>query len=137
MPTQKNNFINLSGCAIISDNNELLVLFKTKHQHWEFPGGKVESGETLEEAARREVREELGVEVNITRYLDYEKFKVDDQQFHSHKYLATIKSGYTPKVNEPDKFSDMMWLPIKQYEQYPCAPNVKEFCQKFNNKKYA
>ncbi len=122
--------IQLSGCVIINDKEELLVLFKKKHQHYEFPGGKVEEGETLEEAAIRECKEELNVDVNIKKYLDYETFEIDNKKFQSHKFLATI-NNQTPEVNEPEKFEKIFWMPIKDYKKYPCAPNVKEFCQKY------
>ena len=53
--------------AVIRENGRYLVALRPKHKRhgglWEFPGGKVESGETLLDAARREMREELGVEV--------------------------------------------------------------------------
>ena len=60
--------IHLSGCAIIEEG-KLLLLWKKKHKHYEFPGGKVNLGESLEEAARREVREEIWCEVDIIKYL--------------------------------------------------------------------
>ncbi|MFA7662352.1 MAG: NUDIX hydrolase [Patescibacteria group bacterium] len=123
--------IQLSGCAIINDNAELLLLWKIKHGHYEFPGGKVESNETLEAAARRECLEELGVEVDILNYLGFEDFEIDGKSFSSHKFLGKIKDSQIPKVNEPDKFEKLFWLPIKNYQDYICAPNVKEFCQKY------
>lgn len=53
--------------AVIADGTQLLVCQRPFHKRhgglWEFPGGKVEPGETDIEAARRELREELGVEV--------------------------------------------------------------------------
>ena len=121
----------LSGCAIVNDKEEILVLWKKRHGHYEFPGGKVLSGETLEEAAVRECREELGVDVSILGYVGFEEFKVDGQTFQSHKYRGKIPNNQKPKVMEPEKFSEVFWLPIKKYQSYSCAPNLKRFCQKY------
>src|SRR5688500_1325950 len=54
--------------AVIARGSRLLVCQRPKHKRhgglWELPGGKVEPGETDEAAARRELREEPGIEVN-------------------------------------------------------------------------
>ncbi len=121
----------LSGCAIVNDKEELLLLWKKKHKHYEFPGGKVEPNETLKETAIRECKEELGVDIIIIDYIGYENFTIDNHSFQSHKYFGKIADNQTPKVNEPAKFEKLFWLPIKQYKKYSCAPNIREFCQKY------
>ena len=61
------------GAAVVRDGR-VLAARRTRPApaagRWEFPGGKVEPGETPEQALVREVREELGVEVAVRRWLD-------------------------------------------------------------------
>lgn len=123
--------VQLAGCVIINKNEELLVLWKKKHEHYEFPGGKVEEGEIIEQAATRECKEELGVDVTIVRYLEYENFTIQNKQYQSHLHLGEIQNNQTPKVHEPDKFEKIFWLPMREYKNYVCAPNVRAFCQKY------
>ncbi len=120
----------LSGCAIIEDD-KLLLIWKIKHGHYEFPGGKVEEGESYEETAIREVKEEIGVDVDLTKYAGYNEFHIDGRNFISHKFLAKIKKGQVLRIAEPDIFKDIIWLPIKDYKKYSVAPNVKDFCEDY------
>lgn len=122
--------IQLSGCAIIK-NGKLLVLWKKRHGHYEFPGGRVENGENLQEAATREVREELGCDVQLGKYIGYKEFIIEGKNFQSHKFLASIQPGCIPCAKEKSEFSHIFWLPIKNYKSYSVAPNVKDFCDDY------
>jgi mutator protein MutT len=61
------------GCAIIEKNGRLLIAQRKPGTHlggyWEFPGGKCCSDETLESCLVREVKEELGIEIRLRKFL--------------------------------------------------------------------
>lgn len=79
-------------CALIVDDTINMVLAisrKNNHNDFGLPGGKVESGESLEEALRREVREEVGVEINIGPSL----LSVRNVNHQVTAYLCQIASG--------------------------------------------
>jgi len=122
--------IKLSGCAII-ENENLLLLWKKKHGHYEFPGGKVESGETDEATAVRETREEIGCAVELLKDLGPRDLDIDGKNFVSHVFLSKIHEGETPRIMEPETFDHLFWLPIKDHAKFAVAPNAKEFCEEY------
>lgn len=69
----KNGFLHVAVGALINPSGEVLITRRPQHVHqgglWEFPGGKVELGENVETALTRELREELGTEVESIRPL--------------------------------------------------------------------
>lgn len=85
---------------------------------WEFPGGKVEAGESQEEALCREIREELEVEVNVGDLID--TIEYDYPAFHlSMKCYACTIAGGSPHLLEheaarwlsADQLDSVAWLP--------------------------
>lgn len=85
---------------------------------WEFPGGKVEAEESPEEALRREIREELEVEVNVGDLID--TIEYDYPVFHlSMKCYACTIAGGSPHLLEheaarwlsADQLDSVAWLP--------------------------
>ena len=77
----------LAGCLIIQEN-KVLLLYREDEQHWEVPGGKVEEGETPTEAAVREPKDEIGVEVSLEKHFYTGKFQKDHKLYIRHGYIA-------------------------------------------------
>jgi len=70
---------------------------------WEFPGGKVESKESLEDALKREFLEELDVEIEVNKFIVMKDFSTNGHQFKLYAFYIDLKSDNI-KYNEHDKF---------------------------------
>lgn len=86
--------------------------------YWEFPGGKMEAGETAEEALKREIWEELETRIVVERFVMTVEW--DYPQFHltMHCYLCHVESGHLElKEHEAarwlskDELDNVEWLP--------------------------
>ena len=60
---------------------------------WEFPGGKIEPGESREVALKREIREELGVDITIDKFLCTTDYDYPSFHLTMHCYLCSVASG--------------------------------------------
>ena len=104
--------------AIIKKDNLSLIVQRNKNKHlglkWEFPGGKVESKETLEEALIREIKEELNITINVHQKVGEEKYKDRKINVILHYFLCSHQSG-TIKLNEHENFA---WVNKKNFKKY-------------------
>ena len=81
---------------------------------WEFPGGKQEDGETLEECLEREIREELGIRVKVKKHFLTVKHAYTHFKITLHSYQCKFLQG-TPK---PKKAMDWKWVHPEDMTQY-------------------
>ena len=104
--------------TIVVDEGRVLLLKRKKEPEaglWGIQGGAVEFGETIEEAAKRELAEELGVRCEIVRLLGVTDHIVPEEGVHwvSPVFLARIASG-TPRNAEPEKHSEIGWFGLDE-----------------------
>lgn len=96
---------------------------------WEFPGGRVESGESDAEALGREFRERLGQDIRLEvgkpvafRRHDYEGYSVE---------LVLYEAELVEGSLEPKRVKEYRWVPADEFEQYPFPPADRQTLDDF------
>lgn len=116
----------VSGLALRGD----LALMALRHHGslrpnmWEFPGGKLEDGESTSDALRREWREELGIEIRVVAHLGWAPLYVEDA-IMLHLYEVEIIGGEEPR---PLTSQALTWIsPLEAILHRPCTPSTYMF----------
>lgn len=113
-----------SGPVIIQDG-KVLVDKHGDDAGWKFPGGKVQGGASFEENARREVREELGLEVELSGDPFIVAFTRDRAGVSEHVILIHYRAHITHGEPIPGRdVREFAWLPIDALPD-DCMPNIK------------
>ena len=108
-------------CAVIVNKGRIFACqrgYGEWKDWWEFPGGKMEAGETPEEALKREIREELSTEISVDEFLctveyDYPKFHLT-----MHCYLCSLMTD-SLHLNEHEA---ARWLTKDELNSVNCLP---------------
>lgn len=118
---------------IFNQDGRILLIHRNKPdlQWWELPGGKVDSGETPETTAVREIKEEIGVEVKITESLGHTFFEYYDINWQYYWFKAEIIGDKKPVICEPENFDGLQYFAINDLKNKPdLSPNVKNLLAK-------
>ncbi len=92
---------------------------------WEFPGGKQEEGENLEETLRREIMEELDIEIKVNRKLLVVKQAYTHFRITLHAYLAKHLKGRPQNLG----VDDHVWVVLTDLDKYPFAMADKKIIE--------
>ncbi|MBQ3147857.1 MAG: (deoxy)nucleoside triphosphate pyrophosphohydrolase [Alistipes sp.] len=96
---------------------------------WEFPGGKIEPGESREIALKREIQEELGVDITIENLLCTTEYDYPSFHLTMHCYLCSIASGDI----ELREHKSALWLTSDRLDEVAWLPADKEVIDKLKS----
>ena len=110
------------AAALVFDAGRLLITRRPAGKHlggfWEFPGGKLEEGESFQDCLQRELREELGIQVSVGELLAAVEHNYPEQTLQIHFYRCALDSG-TPSLIECDA---MEWITASKLNDYAFPP---------------
>ena len=132
-PAKKKPHHHIAVGILQGDDQKVLIALRPEDAMlgglWEFPGGKQEEGESIENTLKRELREELGVETEIIRPFMNLKHTYSHFSITLHAFLCRIESG-EPK---PKDSQEIRWVYRQELKDYPFPKANKTLTEKLVN----
>lgn len=120
--------------AIIRKNDKILICQRAADDEcdmlWEFPGGKLEEGETTEQCIIREIREELELEIKVLGIFTESIYRYEDKEIAFTVFNAEITGG----VMKLNVHNAAKWVSVEELYNYKFMPADIEFVDKLTLK---
>jgi 8-oxo-dGTP diphosphatase len=130
-----------AAAIVVNDNNEILLV-NGPRRGWEMPGGQVEEGESLSQAAIRETKEESGVDIEIVKFCGI--FQNVGNSICNTLFLAKPISGEPIRTSESlesaffpieEALNKVKWKDFRQRIEYCLRTEMHPFCIEFYDDK--
>ena len=135
--------LNVRAAGLLIHNNKVLVHHNLKHGHYALVGGRVKIGESSFDTMKREIKEELGKNIEIIEYISTIEnfFNAKDTKYHEIMFLYRIefineedrKIEHTLKSMEGDDSLSYEWLDLSKIDDYLLYPKSIKAMLKSNN----
>ena len=137
MNTTPSEQITIVCAAIIIHQQKVLLTLRPEDKrlggYWEFPGGKLEPGEAPHGALRRELREEIDIQIDIDRLLERVHYSYEWGTVRIDGYLCRLAGGTIKHL----EVADQAWVPFDQLDNYRILPADKPFIEWLKNQNQA
>lgn len=126
--------LNIRAAGVIIHNGKMLVHKNINDDHYAIIGGRVEIGENSANTIKREIKEEIGKEIEITGYIATIEnfFEMKGSKYHEILFVHKVefvneedkKIEYTMKNLEGKDYLQYEWIELDKINQYPLLPAV-------------
>ena len=126
------------GAFIFDENKQLLIVKKSPLEQidanlWTIPGGKIYPNEHVVDGLKREIREEVGLEVESPTWIGEDVFKEKEIFFHAEHFTCKTKSSF---IKLEKKLTEYRWISgVDEIKSLPFAENIKKRIEEIYQKK--
>jgi 8-oxo-dGTP diphosphatase len=107
------------GVAVIWNDQKQILIDRRRPEGamgglWEFPGGKIEPGETIQECIQREISEELGIVIEVGEHL----ITIDHSYINLRVTLTVHHCRHVTGIPQPLESDEIRWVTLEELEQF-------------------